>query len=320
MVPTTRTSPLALLLLAATTTGLSGCASEAPQRSAETLEPAQVADLACDADYVADFADWRSSRESSLRDPEGYLGLAGLYWLRDGSNLVGSDPSCDLVLPEGRAPARVGVITWRQGRAHFSVEPGVYVTRDGQAVADTELRTDAGGRASVCRVGELSFQLIDRAGQVGLRLRDPESPVLSAYAGTETWAPRDAWRLNARFVPPSMPSIVSVPNVLGSSYEETAVGTLEFELDGELHDLIVTGRSGENLFVIFGDAGNGLGSYTGGRFLRVAAPDDLGRTLIDFNRSYNPPCAYSPYTTCPLPPQGNVLPFAVTAGEKAAHD
>jgi uncharacterized protein (DUF1684 family) len=319
MVPTSRPSPLAFLLLAATT-GLTGCASEAPLRTAEALAPAQVEDAACDPEYAAEFADWRSTREASLRNPEGYLGLAGLSWLRDGSNVLGSDPTCDLVLPEGRAPARVGVITWREGRARFIVEPGVYVTTDGQAVADIDLQTDAGGRATVCRVGELSFQLIDRVGQVGLRLRDPQSPVLAEYQGTDTWAPRNAWRLNARFVPPAMPSIVAIPNVLGSSYEETAVGTLEFEVDGELHELTVTGRSGENLFVIFGDAGNGLGSYGGGRFLRVGAPDDLGRTVIDFNRSYNPPCAYSPYTTCPLPPEGNVLPFAVTAGEKLAHD
>lgn len=110
---------------------------------------------------------------------------------------------------------------------------------------------------------------------------------------------------------------MDVPNILGGSYQQECNGVLSFEVDGVPHELVVTGEGASGLNLIFGDASNGAGSYSGGRFLRVALPDDRGRTAIDFNRAYNPPCAYSPFTTCPLPPKGNVLPFAVTAGEQA---
>ncbi|RKY21607.1 MAG: hypothetical protein DRQ55_03710 [Planctomycetota bacterium] len=292
----------------------SACAADEAQRSGALREPAEVRDPACDPVYAEAFDAWRHERESGLRDPEGYLGLAGLYWLASGSNVVGCDPGSDVVLPEGRGPGRVGVISLSEGRAVLTVEPGVYVTHNGRPVTEMELSFNS---ATPCRVGQLSFHLIERGVRVGLRLRDPQSPVLAAYDGTEVWPPRDAWRVPARYVPSTIPRIVNIPNVLGSSYQEPELGRLEFELDGARHTLVVTGSGAESLFVIFGDESNGRGSYSGGRFLRVPPADDLGSTLIDFNRAYNPPCAYSPFTTCPLPPEGNLLPFAVTAGERA---
>lgn len=271
----------------------------------------------CDPAYALEFQAWRTLREEQLRSPDGYLALSGLHWLREGNNVVGSDPASDVVLDEGRAPGRVGVLFLHDGEASLSVEPGATVTFQGRPVHHMALQTDAAGRSTELSLGELSFTLIDRGGRVALRVRDPRSAVLAAYAGTPSWPPQDAWRVPGRFLPDAVPRLIEVPNVLGGSYPEESQGTLLFELFGQVHDLVVTGRSGEDLFVVFGDDSNGEGSHLGGRFLRVAAPDELSRVVIDFNRAYNPPCAYSPYTTCPLPPPGNILPFAVTAGEMA---
>lgn len=168
-----------LLLLAA-------CASSERQ-SAESLVPRQVAfDDSCNPAYVEEFQLWRRSREESLRSPDSYLGLSALLWLREGSNLLGSAAGSDLALAQGRAPARVGVIDLSDGRALLRVEPGVRVTFEGQAVAELMLQTDTDGAATRVYLGDLELHLIERGGRVGMRVRDPQSPILAAYESTPT--------------------------------------------------------------------------------------------------------------------------------------
>lgn len=150
-----------------------------------------------------------------------------------------------------------------------------------------------------------------------MRVRDPESPIRGAYQGTPTWEPDSAWLLQARFVADPTPQALVLPNVMGTTFEAERHGVLVFERGDQRHALIVSGRSDDMLVVIFSDLSNGNGSYAGGRFLEVPVPVEGEGTLIDFNRAYNPPCAYSPFTTCPLPPRGNQLPFEVRAGEQA---
>ena len=283
----------------------------APVESAAIETPQD--EPAASPEFLADFADWRDEREFALQSPEGYLGLAGMYWLAPGEHVVGSGPDCDIELPAGRAPERVGTLTVRGETVSLAVDPGVRVMLNGKAVESAELTL---GESQPLRVRDLSFWLIERAGQLGIRLRDPESPVLTSYQGTTTWPPRESWRVPARFKPYGVPRDVRVPNVLGSYYEQESSGVLQFTHGGREHSLTVTGGGSTSLFVIFGDASNGRGSYSGGRFLAVAMPDEDGMTTLDFNRAYNPPCAYSPFTTCPLPPSGNELPFAVKAGEQ----
>jgi uncharacterized protein (DUF1684 family) len=187
---------------------------------------------------------------------------------------------------------------------------------DGEPVRDAVLRSDAEGEPSRVQLGRFSFWLIDRSGMLGIRVRDPQNSVLAAFDGVDHHAADADWRVPARFLPYATPHEVAMPNVLGSTYQSESPGRLEFEWQGETHTLEPTGSDPAGLFLVFGDATNGKTTYGGGRFLRVPEPDADGRLLLDFNRSYNPPCAFSPFTTCPLPTESNRLPFEVTAGER----
>ncbi len=284
------------------------------------------------AAWLVDLAEWRSERDASLRAEDGYLSLVGLHWLDEGRHGFGSDPENDLVLPAGRVPARGGTLVVEQGRVHAELEPGVTALLDGQPVADVrgerapasrallgsrvDLASDAEGAPNRLAFGDVTLWIIDRAGRLGVRVRDPASPLRAAFDGVDAFVPDPAWRVEARFEP-HLQRMLAVPNIMGTTYEDTSIGMLAFEREGRTWRLQPTGDGLDSLFLIFGDETNGGATYGGGRFLRVGAPDERGRVLLDFNRAYNPPCAFTPFTTCPLPPEGNVLPFSVRAGEKA---
>ncbi len=268
-------------------------------------------------EHRAEIEAWHAEREASLRRPTGYLSIVELAWLAEGDNTVGAFEGADVRLPSGSAPAAVGVFTRTGALVSFTPAPGVAVTEsDATPVTSTlELLSDAGGAATQLFIEGLTMWVIDRAGQIGVRVSDPKSPILAEFVGPTRFAIDGTWKKTARFEPHDAPLDLAVPNVLGSSYADTTYGDLVFEHEGDEVRLVATGDPAAGLFVIFGDATNGMATYGGGRFLSVPAPDSDGTTTIDFNRAYNPPCAFSPYTTCPMPPAGNVLDFAVTAGE-----
>lgn len=259
---------------------------------------------------------WRSEREASLRSPTGYLALTGLLWLEEGRHTLGGDEGSDLALPAGRVPARVGELVVDDGRVVLEVARGVEVRVDGELVERVELAPDTSGERTLIETGELSFWLIERAGALGLRVRDPASPILAGFEGIEAYRYDPKWVVEARFEL-TEGATLAVPNVLGSVYPEASPGAIVFEVAGHTGRLACTGDPADGLFCVFGDATNGRATYGGGRFLSLPPPSADGRVSVDFNRAYNPPCAISPFTTCPLPPDGNVLPFEVTAGERA---
>jgi uncharacterized protein (DUF1684 family) len=307
-VPVDRALRAALLLLLASACGDPGAAPAA-------ADPAEV-----EASHRREVEAWRAEREAGLRKDDGWLTLAGLFWLSPGENTFGSDPGNDLVFPAGKAPAKAGVFRLEGREVTVEVEPGVPVSSDGRPVTRMVLASDVEGAPTVLALGPLSFSVIERGERIGVRLKDRESPVLAGFAGIESYPVSLAWRLEARFEPYDPPRRIRVPNVLGTPTEETCPGALVLARDGETFRLEPTGEPGEDLFLVFGDATNGRETYGGGRFLYAPWPKPGEPAVLDFNRAYNPPCVFTPYATCPLPPRQNRLPFPVEAGEKTWGD
>jgi len=220
------------------------------------------------------------------------------------------------VLPPGRAAAEVGVFT-REGRTvRFEGAAGVAATIDGRPVRSAELRSDRENQPTLLRIGELSFVVIERGERIGLRVRDPQAPTRVHFAGLEYLPYDPAWRIEGRFEPYSPARTLRVPDIIGDTQSFPSPGAIVFSHGGKESRLDVAEEPGEeDYFVMFHDLTAGESTYGSGRFLYVAKPDSQGRVVIDFNRAYTPPCGFTAFATCPLPPPQNWLPFAVHAGE-----
>jgi uncharacterized protein (DUF1684 family) len=251
--------------------------------------------------YIASVEEWRRQREQRLRADDGWLTVSGLFWLKEGENSFGTDPACDIVLPPGSAPPKAGVFEHRQGRT---------VLRWASGAPPLPIEPDK----TIVPLGDLSFQIIHRGSRYGVRLRDKNSRFRKEFTGL-AWYPVDpAWRVTARFVPHEAPRRLRVGSTIGEPQEFESPGWLDFELKGRKLRL-EPAAEGRQLFIIFKDLTSGKTTYPAGRFLYADWPQD-GQVTLDFNKAYNPPCAFTPYTTCPLPPQQNHLPVAIKAGEK----
>jgi uncharacterized protein (DUF1684 family) len=268
-------------------------------------------------EYLVEVEAWHAERQAALREPDGWLSLVGLYWLEEGASSFGADPANDLVLPADKAPPRLGVLYRTGSRVRLEVEPGVEITRDGEPVERLELVTDASDEATELEYGNLLFFMIERGERVGLRLKDRDSELLRTFTGIERYPVDPAWRLEARFEAYPEPRMVAVPDFTGDVREEPSHGEVVFTAGGAERRLAPLGEPDDELFLVFGDTTNGGETYGGGRFLFAGPPDEEGRLVVDFNKAFNPPCVFTPYATCPLPPPGNRLELAVTAGEKS---
>jgi uncharacterized protein (DUF1684 family) len=262
---------------------------------------------AAPAPYREAIQGWRAERETKLRAEEGWLAVAGLFWLRDGEYRLGTAAGSDLVLPAGAAPAQAGRLSVGGRRVVFHPPDGG---------ASRELRPDS---EDVVQSGRLRLSLIERGGRLGLRVRDPESPRRRSFTGLQWYPVDESYRVTARFVPAAAPRTIGIPNVLGDVIEMPSPGHVEFTLRGRALrlDPVLEGDAPE-LFFIFRDRTAGKTTYGAGRFLYADPPKD-GRVTLDFNKAYSPPCAFTDFATCPLPPRQNRLALAVEAGEKDPH-
>jgi uncharacterized protein (DUF1684 family) len=269
--------------------------------------------------YKAEVEAWRGERETRLKAEGGWLSLAGLFWLRQGANTIGSGAGNAIVLPPGSAPARAGTLELRGKEAVLRLEPGVTATVGGRPVGTGPLRSDAGGAPDVVALGRLSMFVIERSGRIGLRVKDPDSPVRRAFKGLEWYPVDESWRVSARFVPHAQPRTLELADVTGSVQKMTAPGYVVFQHQGRQLKLepVLEDPSAKELFFIFRDGTSGHETYGAGRYLYAPLPRD-GTVVLDFNKAYSPPCAFTRYATCPLPPRQNRLPVRVEAGEKHA--
>lgn len=305
-------SPRALccgLLLA-----VAGCSGGPPP--AEPVDP---------ADHAERVQEWRAWRHEQLVDPEGWLSLAGLYWLEPGENRFGAGPEAELVVESAAAPATIGTFTVGDDGSEVRFVPadGVEVLGDGAPFSGgrvwsrPEADAEDGPETVLLRHGSLAWHVIERNGRLAVRLKDAENPVLIGFDGMDYYPLASEWRLDGRFEAYEPPRTIKVPDVLGGVDDVESPGAAVFELDGAEYRLDLWRDSADpaNFFTAFADETNGETTYGGGRFLWIDAPDERGRIEVDFNRSYNPPCAFTAFATCPLPPQQNRLPLRIEAGE-----
>lgn len=277
------------------------------------LAPALLAQAP--ADFAAAHAAWQAERHRSLAAPEGWLSLVGLHFLKEGENAAGSDPALPVTLPG--APPRVGAFQLAGDRVTFRAEPGAGVTLKGASVSEAALRSDAEGAPDVLALGTLRFHVIRRGDRFAIRVKDTASPALAAFKGVSAFPPDPAYRVVATFEPYPTPRSVGIPTVLGTTEAMPAPGLVRFKLKGRSYALqpVQEGGPDSKFFFIFMDATAGKETYPAGRFL-YADPPRNGRLILDFNRAVNPPCAFSDFATCPLPPKQNVLKVRIPAGEK----
>lgn len=268
-------------------------------------------------DHEAEVDAWHQKRVDRLRAPDGWLALAGLFWLEPGDNALGSSPEARVRLPQGKVPAQAGTLTLltesKQVRLKAPAQAGWRI--DDEPVNSALLASDASGKPTIVHQGSLSFFVIQRGDKIGVRVRDSDSPARQAFKGIERFAVSPKWRVTAKWIPYTPTKQIEVPTVLNTIEAMPSTGALEFEMEGKAWRLDAIDEGGDSLFVIFADATNGRDTYGAGRFVYVPKPQG-GTTTIDFNKAYNPPCAFTPYATCPLPPKQNRLGLRVTAGEK----
>ncbi len=261
----------------------------------------------------------RRRREQRLRDPEGWLSLVGLHWLHEGENRFGTDPANEVTLAaqSGQLPALAGRLTVNEGHVTASAEPGAGVTvAEGPLADGTELVDDSEDHPTVLALGSLRFYLVRRGERLGIRVKDGAAPAIKAFNGLDYFPIDPKWRLDARLEAAPPGTTILVPGILGDINAEDSPGVVSFEFDGQVYKLKALEAQPGHLWLIFGDETNGNETYGGGRFL-VTGPVQPDDSLeVDFNLTYSPPCAFSSYATCPLPPEGNRLPLRIEGGEK----
>ncbi len=262
---------------------------------------------------------WRQERLARLTTDDGWLTVVGLFWLKEGANRLGAGPGNDIVLPEGKGPGFAGTLTLAGGKVSVTVAPGVPVTAGGAPVTSMDLRSDRQpGGPDILKVGaDLSLFVIERGGKPAIRLKDRTSHARRDFKGLDYFPIDAAYRVKARFVPYEPPKTIAIPNVLGQSEDLPCPGAVVFTLGGREFRLepVIEEPGDTELFYIFRDATSGRDTYGSGRFLYSEMPKD-GTVVLDFNRAYTPPCGFTRFATCPLPPPQNRLDIRIEAGEK----
>jgi hypothetical protein len=264
--------------------------------------------------FIADdYEQWHQKRVESLKAEDGWLNLAGLYWLSEGENTFGSDAANALVFPE-KAPKKLGVLTLKDGKVAFKKQQDVDVQFLNQENAPDFVFQE--GKAITLQYGSFCWFIIKRGPKYGVRLRDLESSNVSHFKGVERFSVSEAWKLQGTFEQPQTPRTIAITDVIGLVSQQPLVGYVAFTLNGKTHRLAATDGGGGKLFIVFKDTTAGHETYGAGRFLYLDKPNSDNSVTIDFNKAINPPCAFTEYATCPLPPNENRLPIAITAGEK----
>lgn len=268
-----------------------------------------------EADYRQELVKWRQAREQALKAEDGWLNLAGLFWLQPGKNTFGSSPSNTLVFPKGKIAARAGTLVLGGKEVWLQSHPRSGIRVAGRIADTLLLYSDTMTRPPVAECGNLRFHIIRREDKIGVRLRDLKAPAVTAFSGIPCFTGDERWKMQARLIPGGPFKTIPITNILGQTARQKSPGQLIFEIDGIPCTLQALEEEGK-LFILFADDTNGKNTYPSGRFMYADMPDETGFTILDFNKAFNPPCAFTPFATCPLPPPENRLKLAVTAGEQ----
>lgn len=262
--------------------------------------------------YRNEIETWRNQRLAALKAPDGWPSLAGLFKLREGENTFGAAPDNDLVFPES-APARMGVIHLQTDSIYMQIAESVPVRIKDSLIQEAPLSAE---QPVLFEHAALNWYMIERGGQYFIRLRDTLHQARQTLTGIPHFPVDRKWRVQATFIPFDPPKTIPVRNVLDMDIDSECEGKLQFEMEGKTHEIWVLDGGPEEYFLIIADLTTGEETYGGGRYLYVPKPDADGKTIIDFNKAYNPPCVFTKYATCLLPPVQNRLDLAIRAGEK----
>lgn len=261
--------------------------------------------------YEEQLRQWHEKRVESLKAESGWLNLAGLFWLKEGSNTFGGAKENDILFPEDKSRPFLGEVILNKDKITLKAKPDAQIFEGDQPVTELDIFPD--GKPVTLKHESLRWFVIKRGDKYAIRLRDLESEYLKGFTGIERYPVLESWRVKAQFVP-TKGRTVSITDITGRTDDQVSPGKLVFTVNGKEYSLDAVGKP-ENLFIIFADLTNKTETYGAGRFLYSSVEPD-GTAWLDFNKAINPPCAFSPYATCPLPPKQNKLALAIPAGEK----
>ena len=284
------------------------CGQAPGNKSSSTTTP--------DGSYLKSYDKWKAELVDDLK--QNWLSLAGLFWLKPGENIFGSDPGNSIVFPKG--PAQAGVFELQGTDITVKLSPDAHAVVDGKPVTMVKLQPDISGNPTVVEVGSLRIKAIVRGQRIGIRLKDVDSEAARNYRGPVFFPIDLSYRVKATLVPSEGKKTVDVPNVLGDTTPTASAGIVVFKINGQevrLTDL--GGNPAKGLSFVFNDLTSKTDTYPGGRFLETE-PVVNGTVEIDFNRAYNPPCAVTPYATCPLAPKENRLAVPIPCWRKIRSD
>jgi len=269
------------------------------------------------SEYLSELQEWKKNRLERLKSESGWLNLAGLYWLEEGENSFGSDSSNALIFPSP-APAFAGKIIKLKKEVFLIPQSRDLIEISGDFSDTVRLQDDMTGEPTLMKYKNLAWYVIRRDTLLGIRLRDYQHPRISELKKIPSYPPDPKWRKTAMYIPFDEPDTITTPTIIGIDEKYIVPGKLRFIHDNEEIEILPF-ASGENFFIIIGDLTSLNETYSGGRFMYAEGPDRNNRVILDFNKAYNPPCAFTPWSTCAFPPPENRLKIRVEAGEKRVH-
>jgi len=269
-----------------------------------------------DPNYVKEINEWDAKRVNRLKADDGWLNLVGRFWLEKGESSFGTSKDNDIVVESSKLPKHIGSFLFVDSTVTFRAKDDVEVLLDGKPVKEIVLVDDQKKDMTVLQIGTIKFNLIIRDTLYGIRFRDLNSDLVKNFKGVERFPIDESWKITAKFEAYNPVKEIDVPNVLGQISKEKCPGAVVFERDGKTHRIDAVDEGGARLFLIIADQTSGEETYGGGRFMYVDKPDSTVTILLDFNKAYNPPCVFTKYATCPLPPLQNYLKIRIEAGEK----
>ncbi len=259
---------------------------------------------------------WRAERNANMKLETSWFAVIELYWLKEGQNTFGSEPGRDLVLPRHATVNEAGSFFLESGKLRYVMARGQRAVIDGKTANEGTLE-----QGQTLSHNHLRISLIERGGKLALRVRDLRTPNYTSFTGLNFFELDQTFVVEAQFVPFETPRKIAIDTVINVPTEMIAPGELRFTIQGQAMTLLATleGAEDENFFIMFKDKTSGDSTYGAGRFMSVPRPVD-GKTTINFNRATTPPCNYTDFATCPIPPKENHLPIAIEAGEKKYKD
>ena len=284
-------------------------------------EAARQAAAATEQAFASSQQAWRDERRARLTQPEGWTSLVGLHWIEQGEHYFGSDADNGIRLAAG--PAHAGMVSRKDDRIRLVPEKGIALTLNDEPLTGAATLLSDADPSGPSRIGfdegKGIITLIKRGDRYAFRVKHADAPTRTGFKGIQYWPGGDEWIVAAKYVPNPPGKTISIANIIGTVDDVPNPGAVEFQRDGKTFRIEALDEGEDTLFLVFADRTSGHGSYPAGRFLDASKPDAAGNVMIDFNKSYNPPCAFTAFATCPLPPPENRLDLEIVAGEKAYH-